>query len=155
MLMIAATNNMLFDTDSNKITAILDFDFSVVSNPFDEYLTSFTDLGGCVGNLTDEIEAAILKGDFSSPPAELSEYVKREWELADTWKSIAKKNGVLSPSEMKGADQIMELIQFQNLLCPHRLSDAFMLEKMNETERAELRAKTQAKIVQWLAKYGF
>ncbi|EGX95198.1 Protein kinase-like domain [Cordyceps militaris CM01] len=149
------TNNMLFDKDSNEITAILDFDFSVVSNPFDEYLTSFTDLGGCVGGLTNEVEAAILKGDFASPPADLSEDAKREWELADAWRSIAKKNGVLSPSEMKGADQIMELIQFQNLLCPHRLSNAFMLEKMNDTEKAELRAKTQAKIVQWLAKYGF
>lgn len=146
---------MLFDKDSNTITAILDFDFSVVSNPFEEYLTSFTDLGACVGFGTDSVKAAILKGDFGSPPAYLSEDVKREWELAKAWKAIAEKKGVICPSEMKGADQIMDLIQFQNLLCPYRLSNAAMLEKMNETEKASSRAETQANIVEWLARYGF
>lgn len=155
MLINAAANNMLFDEHGNKISAILDFDSSVISNPFEEYLTSFTDLGGCVGSGYNDAKAAILKGDFGSPPAELSEDGRREWELAKTWKAIADKKGVLLPSKMKGADQIMDLIEFQNLLCPYRLSSAAMLEEMNETEKAELRDETKVRIVQWLAQHGF
>lgn len=145
---------MLLDKDSNKLTAILDFDFAVVANPMEEYLNSFTDLGGRVGYLNNEVEAATLKGDFSSPPADLGEEANKDWELAKSWKAIAKTHGVIHPSEIKGSDQIIDLMQFQNLLCPYRLSNASMLEKMDDTKKAELRAETQAKIVAWLDKHG-
>lgn len=155
MLTISATYNMLFDKGSNKLTAILDFDFSVVANPFEEYLNSFTDLGGRVGYLNNEIEAATLKGNFGSPPADLSEDGKKDWELAKSWKATAQTKGVINPDEIAGGDQIIDLIQFQNLLCPYRLTNASMLEKMDDAKKADLRAETQAKLVQWLDKHGF
>lgn len=62
---VTATNNMLFDKDTKKLTAILDFDWSYISNPLDEFMCSLQDVGGNIRQEDKEIEAAILSGDFT------------------------------------------------------------------------------------------
>ncbi|KFY49725.1 hypothetical protein V495_00484 [Pseudogymnoascus sp. VKM F-4514 (FW-929)] len=41
-----ATNNILFDATSNRVTALIDYDFACISHPLYEFLRSFDGAGG-------------------------------------------------------------------------------------------------------------
>jgi hypothetical protein len=58
---------MLFNKGTKKITAVLDFDCSYISNPFDEFMYLLSDLGCNITRSDDKISAAILSGDFTTP----------------------------------------------------------------------------------------
>ena len=146
---------MLFDKDTKKVTAVLDFDWSYVSNPLDAFLNGLGDIDGNVSLEDAHIEAAILSGDFTTPSVVLDEESAKQWEACKAWNTAMKKSGVISPSDIKGADKIRDLLRLQRLLCPFKLGNASMLKQMNAEEKAELRAKTEADLVQWLEKHGF
>ncbi|KYK54910.1 Protein kinase-like domain protein [Drechmeria coniospora] len=147
-------NNLLFDKDSKRITAVLDFDWSFVSNPLDEFLSSLFDVGGQIDLDNSELDAAILSGDFSTP-TKLEDEAGKKWEAARAWNATAKRNGVLTPSEIQGARQIVDLLRFQNLLCPYSLANESYVKKMGEEKTTERRVQTEADIVQWLSNHGF
>ncbi|EQL01119.1 hypothetical protein G6O67_000494 [Ophiocordyceps sinensis] len=149
------TNNMLFDKDSKKITAVLDFDWSFVSNPLDEFMSGLSDVGGHVGDEDNEIDTAILSGDFTRLPADLDEESTKKWEAAKAWNTAMRKGGVVSPGDIEGVDKIRDFGRLQTLLCPYRLGNASALEQLDDEKRGELRAKTEADLVQWLEKHGF
>ncbi|ODA75857.1 hypothetical protein RJ55_08498 [Drechmeria coniospora] len=147
-------NNLLFDKDSKRITAVLDFDWSFVSNPLDEFLSSLFDVGGQIDLDNSELDAAILSGDFSAP-TKLEDEAGKKWEAARAWNATAKRNGVLTPSEIQGARQIVDLLRFQNLLCPYSLANESYVKKMGEEKTTERRVQTEADLVQWLSNHGF
>lgn len=146
---------MLFDKDSKKITAVLDFDWSFVSNPLDEFMSGLSDVGGHVGDEDNEIDTAILSGDFTRLPADLDEESTKKWEAAKAWNTAMRKGGVVSPGDIEGVDKIRDFGRLQTLLCPYRLGNASALEQLDDEKRGELRAKTEADLVQWLEKHGF
>ncbi|UNI22175.1 hypothetical protein JDV02_008088 [Purpureocillium takamizusanense] len=151
------TNNMLFDKATNKITAILDFDWSFVSHPFDEFTSSLSDLGGKVTlDDDDEVERAILSGDFFAGIAEEPKEKKDKWQLAKTFSAAMQEARVTRPSDMLGgADKIRDLLLFQGMLCPFRLGNEFMLKQLDDAKKAELRDETEARLVKWLENHGF
>ena len=65
------------------------------------------------------------------------------------------KRGVVSPSDIKDVDKIRDMVRLQTLLCPFQLGNEFMLKQMDDEKKAELRAKTEADLVQWLEKHRF
>jgi predicted GTPase len=146
---------MLFDKDTKKITAILDFDWSYVSNPFDEFTSLLSDLGCNITHADNEINAAILSGDFTTLPANLDEKSTKQWEVAKVWNTAIKKSSAVSPSDMKGVDKIRDMVRLQTLLCPFELGSESMLKQMDDEKKARLRAETEANLVQLLEKYGF
>jgi hypothetical protein len=146
---------MLFDKGTKKITAVLDFDYSYVSNPSDEFMSLLSDLGCNITHADNKINAAILSGDFTTPPANLDEESTKKWEVAKAWNTAMKKSGVVSPSAIKGVDKIRDMERLQRLLCPWQLGSEFMLKQMDDEKKAELRAKTEADLVKWLEKHGF
>ena len=134
----------------------MDFDWASVSHPLDEYLiSSFFDLGDLISGSGSPIETAMLSGDFSTPPPELDEEGKKEWEVAKMWSAAMKRNGAISPSTVPGARQILNLVKLQSLLCPRQLSNESALQKLDEEKKAELRAKGETQILEWLGKHGF
>ncbi|EFY87951.1 hypothetical protein J3459_014936 [Metarhizium acridum] len=82
---IKTTNNVLFDKDTKKLTAVLDFDWSDISNPLDEFMCSLQDVGGNIRHENKKIEAAILSGDFTWPPDNLDEASVKQWQVAKAW----------------------------------------------------------------------
>lgn len=146
---------MLFDKDTKKITAILDFDWSYVSNPFEEFNSLLYDIGCNITQADTEINAAKLSGDFTTPLANLDEGSTETWEIAKAWNAAMKKNGVVSPSEIKGVEKIRDVLQLQKLICPYPLCSETALKKMDDKKKAELRAETEADLIQWLEKHGF
>ncbi|GAO17456.1 hypothetical protein UVI_02052050 [Ustilaginoidea virens] len=147
------TNNMLFDKDTKEISALVDFDWCTVSNPLDEFL--YPNGLGC--NITfgqTEIDLALLSGDFDQPP-DTEEVKSAHWETARAWNAALDKVGATSPSRIKGARQIYDMLRLKDLLCPQKLSNASALARLDDEKKAELRAKTEADIVEWLDKHGF
>ncbi|KID82232.1 Protein kinase-like domain protein [Metarhizium guizhouense ARSEF 977] len=149
------TNNMLFDKDTKKLTAVLDFDWSYISNPLDEFMGSLQDIGGNIRHEDKKIEAAILSGDFTWPPPNIDKESVEQWQVAKAWNTAMKKCGVVSPSDIRGVDEIRDLLHLQALLCPYQLGNESMLKQFDEKKRAEMRAKTEAELIQWLEKHGF
>ena len=89
------------------------------------------------------------------PPADLDEESTQEWELAKTWNTVLQESTALAPSQIKGVDAIRDLIQFQRLLCPYRLSSVSALDELDDEKNFELRAKAEAELMEWLEKHGF
>ncbi|KAG5980403.1 hypothetical protein E4U55_004070 [Claviceps digitariae] len=149
------TNNMLFDKTTNKITAILDFDWCTVSNPFDEFLLSLSDIGCSITYGQTQTDMALLSGHFTQPPEPEQDKKDDRWEMAQMWNAAMAKAGVASPCKIRGANQIYDMSLLTSLLCPHRLSNVSALAQMDENTRSEVRAKTEAEIVHWLETHGY
>ncbi|KAK2617028.1 hypothetical protein QQS21_000121 [Conoideocrella luteorostrata] len=149
-----STNNFLFDKDTKKITAILDFDWCTVSNPFDEFLLGLYDIGCNITYGKTKADMALLSGDFTQPP-NLEKEKGENWGMAKMWNAAIESVGAASPRKIQGASQIYDLLLLKRLLCPYQLSNVSALEKMDDEKKAEVRAKTEADIVEWLDKHGF
>ncbi|QPH11950.1 hypothetical protein C2857_003908 [Epichloe festucae Fl1] len=135
------------------VTAILDFDWCTVSNPFDEFLLSLYDIGCNITYGQTKTDMALLSGDFTRPPT-LAQDKEENWDMAEMWNGAMEKAGAASPCKIQGASQIYDMLRLKRLLCPHHLSNASALAKMDGKTRAEVRAKTEADIIQWLEKHG-
>ncbi|EFZ02038.2 Protein kinase-like protein [Metarhizium robertsii ARSEF 23] len=146
---------MLFDKDTKKLTAILDFDWSYISNPLDEFMCSLQDVGGNIRQEDKEIEAAILSGDFTWPPPNLDKKSVEQWQVAKAWNTAIKKCGVVSPCYIRSVDEIRNLLHLQALLCPYKLGNESILKQFDDKKRAEMRVNTEAELIQWLEKHGF
>lgn len=116
---------------------------------------SFSHTGGNIGDEDTEITRAILSGNFTAPPANLDEESAKEWELAKKWNSLLQDSTALAPSQINGVDEIRDLMRFQRLLCPYRLSSVSALEDLDDEKRIELHVKAEADLVGWLEKHGF
>jgi hypothetical protein len=143
---------MLFDKDTQKITAVLDFDWSCVSHPFDEFFGLLYDIGCNISEKDNDISSALVSGDFTTPPA--NKESAENWEVAKAWNAAMKKIGVLSPSDMKGVAGILDFMRFQIMLCPWELGSS-EFKKMDDEKQAEVLAKREADLVEWLEKYGY
>lgn len=148
-------NNLLFDKGTKRIVAILDFDWSTISNPLDEFFSCLGDVGANISDEDNDIDAAILSGDFFTLPANLDQESIKRWESAKAWNTAMKKGSVVSPSDIKGVDSIRDILRLHTLLCPFQLGNMQMLEQIHEKGKAELRAKAEADFVLWLEKHGF
>ncbi|OAA36453.1 Protein kinase-like domain protein [Metarhizium rileyi] len=148
-------SNILFDGDAKKVTALLGFDWSSVSHPYDQISSCLHDIGCNVDCEDGNIGPAILSGNFSTPPAHLDEKTTEKWRLAKEWYTAMKKSGVVTPGDMKGVDNIRDMSRLHGLLCPFKLGNENELKEMDDETKADLRAKTEADLVQWLQKHGF
>ncbi|KAK2027852.1 hypothetical protein LX32DRAFT_428293 [Colletotrichum zoysiae] len=148
--------NMLFDKNTKKVSAVLDFDFASISHPFEEFISmSFSHTGGNVGDNNTVISQAILSGDFTAPPADLDEESAKEWELGKMWNTVLQESAAFAPSQIEGVDQIRDLMRLQSLLCPYRLSSVSAAEELDDEKRARLRENAEVDLTGWLTKHGY
>lgn len=151
----AATNNMLFDAASKKITGLVDFDWSAITHPAEEFLSGLRDLGGCVDDEPKGILAAILANDFSVRPENLPEKETKQWDLAQVWAAAAARNGVKLPGLTAGMDKIKALHDFSSAICPMELSCEPMLRRLSDDAKAEKKKESLDLIVSFLKKHKF
>ncbi|KAJ6789374.1 hypothetical protein PWT90_00927 [Aphanocladium album] len=149
------TNNMLYDDSSKKITALLDFDWSVITHPAEEFFSGFRDIGGCVNDEPRGILTAILANDFSSRPDNLTEKENQQWDAASDWSAAAGRNGVKLPSDIVGVEQIKALHGFSSAICPFELSSEVMLKRLSEEGKTTKKKEALETITQFLAEHNF
>lgn len=143
---------MLFDKGTKKITAVLDFDWSCISNPFEEFLSLLSDISCNVTLGDNKATAAILSGDFSTPPDNEAAEI---WEMAKAWYTAISNSGVVPPCEMNGVEQIRDMLRLQALLYPSKILHNSKLAQMGDERKTELRGEAERELVRWLGRYGF
>lgn len=144
---------MLFDTKTKRISAVLDFDWSVVTHPCDEFLTGLWDIGGGIHDSLEAFQTNIITGDFSTQPdGGLSGEDLASWDIAQVWnRALAKKKGgIIRLSEMAGVQSIRELRSLESKLCPFELSNEAMLRRMSDEQKQKRREELEGEILGWL-----
>lgn len=154
---ITAMNNMLYDTEQKKLTAILDFDWASVTNPCDEFLGGFWDLGGGIHDANASFQACIMAGDFSSAACidDLPAEDVGKWQMGEILDAAFAQKGVIRPSTVRAAGKIRKLRELENMLCPFDLSNQVMLRRISEDAKLERKVQREQDILSWLASVGF
>jgi hypothetical protein len=151
-------NNMLYDTEQKKLTAILDFDWASVSNPCDEFLGGFWDLGGGIHERNASFQNCIMTGDFSPSTADLDKLPdedKVKWESGKMLNEAFAQRGIIRPCTIKASGNIRKARELEDMLCPFDLSNEMMLRRLSEEVKSERKAKKGQAILDWLASIGF
>jgi hypothetical protein len=79
-------NNVLYDTAGRRITAVLDFDWSCVTHPAEEFLSGLWDVGGGVHERVGKLQPMVLSGDFGAgPDADSSVDEAGAWAVVRMW----------------------------------------------------------------------
>ncbi|WQF77167.1 Putative aminoglycoside phosphotransferase, protein kinase-like domain superfamily [Colletotrichum destructivum] len=154
-----AMNNVLFDSATNKITGLVDFDFSYISHPYQEIVASFSDVGG---NIIEDrgpdytegrLPKALLTGSFEVKdlPAEACEV----WEIAKAWDAALAARNTLKPRTIAGVSVLAQLAKLEGLLCPFKVAHPVFLKNMTSEKIAEERAAAEEASVTCLGSLGF
>lgn len=146
-------NNMLYDRTTKRITALLDFDWSAITHPCDEFLAGLWDIGGGIHARVGQFQPMVLAGDFSAQPETLSDEDIRKWEVAKAWNTAITEKGAIRPSYITGVGHILALKELEDLLCPFALGSEVMLKRISDEEKLKRKGDTEAKILKWLENY--
>ncbi|KAF6816302.1 hypothetical protein CPLU01_13898 [Colletotrichum plurivorum] len=116
-------NNVLFDEATNKITALLDYDFGHIGSQADEYFYSFPSIHGLLippfipDPDEEHLRECLLQG-FSSEDAKRKSQ-SHDWATAFVKDEEFGKAGVERPVAIKGIDQLSSVFWFiQNISPP-------------------------------------
>ncbi|KAK6075867.1 phosphotransferase enzyme family protein [Seiridium cupressi] len=113
-------NNMLFDKDSKRLNALLDFDFASINHPVHESFTGLWHQGGGLRSGDDEkLHAAILSGNFA-------------------WNSALAIRGIIRPSSIQGIEKLEKLNDLEQALCPFQLSNEVKIERLKSKSPEKL-----------------
>ncbi|KAK6075365.1 phosphotransferase enzyme family protein [Seiridium cupressi] len=113
-------NNMLFDKDSKRPNALLDFDFASINHPVHESFTGLWHQGGGLRSGDDEkLHAAILSGNFA-------------------WNSALAIRGIIRPSSIQGIEKLEKLNDLEQALCPFQLSNEVKIERLKSKSPEKL-----------------
>lgn len=149
-------NNMLYDKETMTITALLDFDFSHIASPVDEYFYSFYTIHGILASDHDTGKTATqlldyqIKGfpsiiaDERPDTSKDDDYVQVDWVVASTWDNMLREKGVKRPASLEGVgemDGIQNLYWFIQDICQPYL----LMERWLRTQTPEQLEKTKAK----------
>lgn len=140
-----------------KLTAVLDFDWACVTNPCDEFLSGFWDLGGGINDENASFQACIMTGDFSSSAGldEMSAKDVDKWKNGKVLNDAFARRRVIRLSTIKAAGEIRKLRELENMLCPFELSNEVMLKRISDDAKLERKAQKGQDILRWLSSAGF
>lgn len=125
-------NNILFDKDSFRITALIDFDWAHIGLAADEFLKSFHEsyarLPGPYEPDPDRaaFRHALLHG-FPSPLPAASRTV--QWDTAEMWDRQLAEVGANRPKTLEGIDALSFLHSLSDLLCPNMLCNEVIVKQ--------------------------
>lgn len=155
LIMTKAMNNVLYDSTTKRVTAILDFDWSSVTHPADEFLAGLWDVGGGFHEENEFMQDSILTGNFDNAPPDLSEEDVQKWEVAKIWNKALAERKTTRPCDIRGVRGIQELRNLENMLCPFHLSNEVMLKRTTEEVQAKNKAENGEDIKKWLDAHGY
>ncbi|KAI1455251.1 kinase-like domain-containing protein [Annulohypoxylon moriforme] len=165
------TDNLLYDPETGRITALIDYDFSSIMHPAHEFFYSFNNTGGrlrgWLGEATPQekeaelLRQAILTGHFPSPlPVSVASAnsigSKLDWALTQAWEVELQKLDVKRPSSIEGMDKIADVDELLARLEPWMLGNQDYLRlNPDEDHQMALRRKNERQVVGLLERMGF
>lgn len=153
-------HNILFDNNTNRITALLDWDFSHVASAADEYFYSFQSIHSLVAPTTgetslDKLRECLLRG-FADAKVEPKFEDMVHWDVAAQTNQAFAEAGVQRPVDLApGIELLSEMYWFIQNLSP----GAFFLPKFrarNGPEKiAAMRSDFQEGLAHTLSRWGY
>ncbi|KAF2491602.1 hypothetical protein BU16DRAFT_123227 [Lophium mytilinum] len=154
------TNNLLFDAASERITALIDYDFACILHPSYEFLRSFDGAGGQFrgwsGDEASEQTAmreAKLRGFPSPIPPTVPDGVK--WDVAKTWEDELEKLDVRRPRTIAGIDSVADVDTTLRSILPWRVTNSDVLWLQSEEVIVSCRNENEEQLVKLLGRLGF
>lgn len=148
-------NNILWDNEAGRISALLDFDWSNVNHPVEELFISLTDVGGNMFNhASDKIKKAIISGDFDADDAGIEDEHREDWEIAKAWDTALRDAGGIRPSDIMGIRTLVGLRRLRNLLNPFHPNSGVSVKGKTPDELAEMRAEAEKSLIKALEGFG-
>ncbi|PLB55080.1 hypothetical protein P170DRAFT_505704 [Aspergillus steynii IBT 23096] len=158
----------LYDPETLRITAILDYGLSHIAIPVVEFLYSFTAFSGSLtapfDKETERLRHAMLHGfpeipPISNPmrqgPAMFGSGRDIQWGLAKAWEVELERVGALRPRNTEGADLLSQVHWFIQDLAPWHLYDPDILQIRTKEQLLEARENTQETLQRYLETWGY
>ncbi|KAF1837266.1 hypothetical protein BDW02DRAFT_595765 [Decorospora gaudefroyi] len=124
-------DNLLYDASTQRITALIDYDFACILHPSYEFLRSFSGAGG-------QFQA----GRISNPMAKMWE---EELERLDVWR----------PRTMGGISTVADVDAVLRCILPWRVTNSDVLRMQSEAVIRKCRDENEAQLVGLLRHLGF
>lgn len=145
-----ALPNLLFDRSTQRLTAIIDFDFGHIASPLTEFLYSFQDFAGLLTGAAepqDGLRELILHNSAASQWPENS--------IAGIWNEALVSENMERPSVIPHAGEVADIWWFgQELLYFHWLLPRAVASMSEEYKQKSLANSAKALRV-YLSKWGY
>ncbi|KAL4908172.1 hypothetical protein BDW74DRAFT_97962 [Aspergillus multicolor] len=153
-------NNILYDTSTKRITALIDYDFAYILHPSYEFLRSFDGAGGQFRGWSgdeDSEQSALRDAKLNGFPSPLPESTKDgvQWEMAQAWEVALIKLDVKRPSAIPGIENVADVDSVLRTILPWRLSNPDILRLQSEAVITKCRDQDEEQLVKLLDHLGF
>ena len=160
-MICAAANNLLYDAASNRITALLDYDFACILRPSYEFLRSFDGAGGQFRGWSgdeEDIEQLALRdtklhGFPSTLPPPSEDGV--DWELMVAWEEELEKAQVLRPRTVRGIEHVTDVDTILRAIMPWRVTNPDIMRMQDKEVKVEYRDDSEKRLMKILDRMGF
>jgi len=156
-------SNILYNSTSGRITALIDYDFSTISHPSYEFLRSFSGAGGQFRGWTDDEESdqaalrhAKLHGFPSPLPLTKEDGVN--WEMAKAWEDALEGAGARRPRNIEGIEGVADIDTILRSILPWRLTneDIVAIQEREGVESIwQCKEENEVYLGKLLARLGF
>ncbi|PSN60191.1 hypothetical protein BS50DRAFT_640275 [Corynespora cassiicola Philippines] len=148
-------SNMLYDASTQRITALLDYDFACVLHPSYEFLRSFGGAGGQLEGWSDaesSEQAALRDAKLHGFPSPLPENVEGgvQWDVAAAWEKELEKINVKRPRTMRGIDRVADVDAVLGFILPWRITNSDVLQLQSEEVILKCREENEVQLVKLL-----
>jgi hypothetical protein len=154
----AAAENILVDPKTLQITGLLDFDFSHIAAPADEFLYSFMDLGGLVpGPFEDEALQCLRRFQLGQGPDNISSVETDDspvnWTLAIAWKAALQRHHINGPAEIENIADLADIYWFLLDVCPPFFNMPKWLAKRTDEQQQAAKVRTEETLHKYLVRW--
>ncbi|KAH7397398.1 kinase-like domain-containing protein [Pyrenochaeta sp. MPI-SDFR-AT-0127] len=153
-------DNLLYDASTQRITALIDYDFACILHPSYEFLRSFSGAGGQFQGWSDiesseqtALRDAKLHGFPSTLPENTEDGVK--WGVAKVWEDELARLDVRRPRTIKGIDKVADVDAVLRSILPWRVTNSDVLRLQSEDVILKCRDENEAQLVKLLDHLGF
>lgn len=159
---------ILYDPETLRVTAILDYSLSHIAIPIVEFLYSFAAFSGSLttpfDKETERLRHAMLHGFPEIPP--VSKPIQQgpgmfgsgrniQWGLARAWEVELERVGAIRARNTAGADLLSQVHWFIQDLAPWHLYDPDVLRIRTREQLLEARQHTKKTLERYLETWGY
>ncbi|KAI9703535.1 MAG: hypothetical protein M1820_005839 [Bogoriella megaspora] len=152
-----STDNLLYDKETLRLTAVLDFDFAHVATIGDDF---FRSLGHGIGRFPDtredeeinQLHVAMLKGFPGLLPANND---KVNWIAARTWDDALRERNIARPSTIPDITTLADLFWLSSALLPFKLCNEVVVSNSTPEQLRRWKDIVTAQLQKFLSDYGF
>ncbi|KAH8710141.1 kinase-like domain-containing protein [Phaeosphaeriaceae sp. PMI808] len=153
-------DNLLYDASTQRITALIDYDFACILHPSYEFLRSFSGAGGQFQGWSDiesSEQTALRDAKLNGFPSTLPENTKDgvKWDVAKMWEDELERLNLQRPRTIKGIEKVADVDAVLRSILPWRVTNSDVLRMQSEAVILKCRDENEAQLIKLLDHLGF